>query len=328
MKFSSPPSRWTLALALCFGATPALVAQDTTPPYVAKPLSDVIVSVNSAPTKINLTKTFALTGVTGPLVRFSVTALSTDVTVSTVDVGMLTQNAPNAVATFLSYAHAAGSNGSGIYTYNNTLVQRAVPNFIVQGGGFYIDSSGQINQIVGRPTIASEAGVKNTRGTLAMALSTGPNSATGDFFFNVADNAMLDDTTDGGPFTVFGQVIGGLATLDAIEALPQENFSTQLGPGFENVPLVDFTGGQAGPANLVYLDSITDLPIVPKKEGDAAALTLTVANSNPDLVTASLNGKKLTLTYATGMTGTAVIKVKAKDSQKANAKAKFTVTVQ
>ena len=79
-----------------------------------------------------------------------------------------------------------------------------VSGFIVQGGGFYVDSAGSIDQITGRAAIKSEAGVKNTRGTLAMALSSGPDSGTGDFFFNVADNAMLDDTSDGGPFTVFG----------------------------------------------------------------------------------------------------------------------------
>ena len=308
-------------MALCGACAPGLTAEDTTPPYVAVPISDVTVAMNSAPTKIKLTKTFGLTGVTGPLVRFTST-------VGNVDVELLTQNAPNTVAAFLGYAHAAGTNGSGVYTYNNTLIQRAVPSFIVQGGGYYVDSSNQINQILNRPTIASEAGVKNTRGTLAMALSTGPDSATGDFFFNVADNAMLDDTSDGGPFTVFGRTIGSLATLDAIEALPQENFSAQLGPGFENVPLVNFTGGQAGVGNLVYLSSITDLPLVPKAAGDASALTLTVSSSNPDLVGATLNGKKLTLTYTTGMTGTAVIKVKAKDSEKVSAKAKFTVTVQ
>ena len=307
MKRSSLLPGFALTVALACAATLSSFAQDTTPPVVANPIGDVTVSVNSAPTVIKLKKTFALNGVTGDLYRFSTNA-------GNVDVEMLAQSAPNTVATFLTYATAAGDNTPGNYSYNHTLIQRAVPGFIVQGGGFFVDASSQINQILGRPAIASEAGVKNTRGTLAMALSTGPNSATGDFFFNVADNAILDGTDDGGPFTVFGRVVGSLATLDAIEALPQENFSNQLGGSFENVPLVNYNGSSAGIENLVYLNSVTLLPLTAKSPDAAGALVVTVkGNTNPDLVTATLHARKLTLTYAPGKTGTAKIKLLARN---------------
>ena len=222
-----------------------------------------------------------------------------------------------------------------MFSYTNTLLQRAIPGFIVQGGGFYVTTAGAINQISGRPAIAGEAGISNTRGTLAMALSDGPNSGTGDFFFNVADNnkspTNLDDTSDGGPFTVFGRVVGSLATLDAIEALPIRDFSASLNSqAFANVPLINYDGTQSATyQNLVYTNSITPLALVPKKAGDAAVLALKVKSSNPDLVAATVSGIKLTLTYAPGATGASTIKLKATNPVTGSTtKAKFTVTVQ
>ena len=164
-----------------------------------------------------------------------------------------------------------------------------------------------------------------------MALSTGPDSATGDFFFNVADNAMLDDTSDGGPFTVFGRVVGSLATLDAITALPNLNLDSSFGNtgAFENVPVVNYTSGASlFLSNLVYLNTITPIQTVPTAADSTALLSFTVKNSNPDLLTATLNAKKLTLVYTPGKTGTATITVKAVDTAGSKAKAKFTVTVQ
>lgn len=332
MKFSSLLRTYSLALALCCVASSASFAEDTTPPVVAMPISDLTVSAGSAPTVINLKKTFGLQGVTGKLVRFSTT-------LGNVDVELLADKAPKTVAAFLGYANAAGDNNSGVASYTNTLIQRVYGGFvtstgggtIVQGGGFYVSTDGQISQIVDRPSIPSEAGVKNTRGTLAMALSSGPDSATGDWFFNVGgDNPVLDDGSVGGPFTVFGQVVGDPATLNAIVALPQANFSTQLGGSFENVPLVNFTSGQAGLDNLVYLNNITALPLTPKTQGGKAALVLKVkGNTNPDLVTATINARKLTLTYSAGQTGSATIRVLAKSAAtKSKAFATFTVTVQ
>ncbi len=323
MKFS-PFQRFASALALLCLATPPLHAQDIPTPYVAQPVNNVSVGAGTISTVLKLKKTFGLNGVSGPLVRFTTT-------LGTIDVELLQSAAPQTVATFLGYAETAGDNTSGTPSYTNTLLQRAVPSFIVQGGGFYVDASGAINQITGRPSIASEAGISNTRGTLAMALSTGPDSGTGDFFFNVADNsAALDGTADGGPFTVFGRVVGSLSTLDAIEALPQRDFSASLGGSFTNVPLVNFDGSQpATVQNLVYTNTVTPIAIVPKKAGDASILSLKVNNSNPDLVTATLSGIKLTLTYAPNATGTSTIKVKATNpANGTTSKAKFTVTVQ
>ena len=316
--------------AFCFGLAATLAAAPVhagslTPPIVAKVIADVTVPVGSAPTVVNLKKVFAAPGESGQMVRFSTT-------VGNVDVELLDGPAPATVAAFLSYANNTGDNGATNYSYTDTLIQRSIPGFIVQGGGYYVDSSKSVDQIEGRPAIKGEAGVKNTRGTLAMALSTGPDSATGDYFFNVADNAQLDDTSDGGPFTVFGRVPGDLSTLDAITALTTLDFSSSLGDAFQNVPLVNYDASAgASVSNLVYLNTITPLPalpLTPKNTGDPAILTLKVKNTNPDLVTATLSGHKLTLACTAGKTGTASITVKAVDFTGQKAKATFTVTVQ
>ncbi len=119
------------------------------------------------------------------------------------------QRAPNTVANFLAYV----DDGS----YNATLIQRVVPNFIVQGGAFK-DTGAAITR---RPAINSERnnGLLNTHGKIAMALSGNPpniNSATSDWFINTATNTTLDQH-----FTVFGEVVFGLRTLAAINNTPR-----------------------------------------------------------------------------------------------------------
>ncbi len=297
-------------------------------PVVENRVPEVVVPVGSTQAKVKFKNTFTLSGLTGPLVRFATSD-------GNIDVALLSDKAPNTVTTFLKYALTTGDNTSGIYSYNNTLIQRAVAGFIVQGGGFYVGSDGSIDQITGRPTIPGEPGVSNTRGTLAIALSSGPDSGTGDFFFNVADNTSgptnLDTTIDGGPFTVFGKVTNGLSVLDAIGALPNRDLSRQLGGAFTSVPLINYDGvSSVELSNLVYNNSITELPLLAKHTGMPAALKLKVkANSNPDLVTGLVvNGLKITMTLKPGVTGSSTITVFAKDAAKNKATTSFVVTVQ
>lgn len=317
-------------LFLLVAAAP-LVAQSYLP-VVEMPVPDVNVAVGASRAKVKFKDTFTLSGLTGPVVRFATSA-------GNIDVAMLSDKAPNTVTTFLKYAMAPGDNGAGAYTYNNTLIQRAVAGFIVQGGGYYVDAGGMFNQILGRPMIPSEAGVSNARGTLAIALSNGPDSGTGDFFFNVADNngsagpqsTNLDDASDGGPFTVFGKVVQGLGVLDAVEALPNRNFSDQLGNAFTTVPLINYDGTSTIElSNLVYLNSITTLPLLPPQNGMPASLKLKVkGNSNPALVTSiTVEGKKMILGLKPGLAGTATITVVAKDAAKNKATTSFVVNVQ
>lgn len=117
--------------------------------------------------------------------------------------------APNTVANFLAYVDSGG--------YNTTLLQRVVPNFVVQGGRFKENGS----ELPQRPAITSERnnGLSNTAGMLAMALSGNPpnvNSATSDFFINTGNNSASLDAN----FTVFGRLVFGQRTLNSISTTP------------------------------------------------------------------------------------------------------------
>ena len=123
--------------------------------------------------------------------------------------------APTTTTNFLSYVNEG--------FYSDTVFHRVVSNFVVQGGG--LNYSAATNQYtakaITRSPIALEApattGLSNTLGTIAMARTGEPNSATSQFYINVANNINLDSA--GGGYAVFGRLISGTATLDAIKAV-------------------------------------------------------------------------------------------------------------
>jgi len=119
--------------------------------------------------------------------------------------------APKTVENFLQYVKDK--------FYNGTIFHRVIGNFMVQGGGFTPD----MNQKATREPIPLEAksGLKNDRGTIAMARTSNPNSATAQFFVNVVDNNGLNaPSPDGNGYAVFGKVIAGMDTIDKIRAVP------------------------------------------------------------------------------------------------------------
>ena len=121
--------------------------------------------------------------------------------------------APNTVANFLQYADEG--------FYDNTIFHRCIVGFMIQGGGLTRDWK----EKPARAAIRNEAdsGLRNVRGTLAMARKPDPHSATCQFFINTADNSRLDheDNSDSGwGYCVFGQVISGMEVVDAIEQAP------------------------------------------------------------------------------------------------------------
>jgi peptidyl-prolyl cis-trans isomerase A (cyclophilin A) len=127
-----------------------------------------------------------------------------------------TAKAPVTVANFLGYVK------SGFY--NNTIFHRTVPDFVVQGGGFTTGFA-QKSGVGAAIKLESNVGLSNVRGTIAMARLGDPqfDSATSQFFFNTKDNAaILDYKSTAAPgYAVFGRVISGLSTVDAINAQPQ-----------------------------------------------------------------------------------------------------------
>ncbi len=132
------------------------------------------------------------------------------------------QKAPVTVKNFLDYVK------SGFY--NGTIFHRVINGFMIQGGGFTAD-------LQPKPTkapIKNEAdnGLKNDLGTIAMARTGDPNSATAQFFINVVDNNRLNrPSPDGFGYAVFGKVIAGMDVVDKIKAVP-----TGFSKGFQDVP--------------------------------------------------------------------------------------------
>ncbi len=134
---------------------------------------------------------------------------------------------PGTVANFLEYVKEG--------FYDKTIFHRVIPRFMIQGGGF----DEQFQQKKTRAAIENEAnkGVKNTRGTIAMARTADPHSATAQFFINVADNAFLDfkePSRDGWGYCVFGEVVGGSEVLDKIQEV-----TTHSRAGHQDVPQHD-----------------------------------------------------------------------------------------
>ena len=115
--------------------------------------------------------------------------------------------APISTKNFLDYVD------SGFY--NNTIFHRVIPGFMVQGGGF----TSQMQQKETKAPIKNESknGLHNVRGTLSMARTSVPDSATSQFFINVKDNDFLDS---GDGYAVFGKVVSGTDIVDAIERVP------------------------------------------------------------------------------------------------------------
>src|SRR5262249_20377611 len=132
-----------------------------------------------------------------------------DTNFGTFTIELLADSAPLTVENFLAYVDAGH--------YNGTIFHRVIPRFMAQGGGY---STG-LEKKPTRASVRNEAdnGLKNLRGTVAMARTSDPNSATAQFFVNLVDNAFLDhkDKSERGwGYTVFGRVTSGMEIVDQI----------------------------------------------------------------------------------------------------------------
>ena len=173
-------------------------------------------------------------------------------TLGIIDIQLYDTGAPLTVANFLGYARSGA--------YANSIIHRSVPGFIVQGGGFaWNDTTDQLNYVAANPPVMNEysADRSNLRGTIAMAKTNLPNSATNQWFFNLADNSANLDFQNGG-FTVFGQVLNkGMDVVDAIAALP---ILPNQNPPFDNLPLsTPITNNTVQKSNLVIVERVSVL---------------------------------------------------------------------
>ena len=147
--------------------------------------------------------------------------------VGVVEIELDAKRAPVSTENFLKYVDQG--------TYDGTIFHRVIPGFMIQGGGF---TPGMKQKPTGAP-IKNEAdnGLKNTAGTIAMARTNDPNSATAQFFINTVDNTFLnhrDKTPQGWGYAVFGKVTSGMDVVKKIEAVATGNSGMH-----QNVPRED-----------------------------------------------------------------------------------------
>jgi peptidyl-prolyl cis-trans isomerase A (cyclophilin A) len=145
----------------------------------------------------------------------------------TIDVELYRDKAPKTVENFLGYVKSGH--------YDGTIFHRVIAGFMIQGGGF--DTS--MNKKQTRAPIVNESknGLKNELGTIAMARTADPDSATAQFYINVKDNNALNRVDDGSPgYCVFGKVVAGLDVVKKIEVV-----QTSTQNGMKDVPVQQVT---------------------------------------------------------------------------------------
>lgn len=153
-----------------------------------------------------------------------------ETTMGTIVVELDSSKAPITVANFMHYVRSS--------YYNGTIIHRVIEDFVIQGGGLTADMK---EKPTTKPPIKNEAynGLKNLYGTIAMARTSDPHSATSQFYINTKDNPGLnfkDSTANGWGYCVFGKVIGGMSVVDSIDRVP-----TMSKNGHKDVPVNTIT---------------------------------------------------------------------------------------
>jgi uncharacterized protein (TIGR03437 family) len=197
---------------------------------------------------------------TGPTYRFHTN-------VGDIDVVLTPSAAPQTVANFINYVNAGA--------YVNTIFHRSVPGFVIQAGGYQLQN-GNVITTPTNPPVVNEFNVSNTTGTIAMAkLGTDANSATSQWFFNLAPNGTNGnalDTTDGG-YTVFGNVTSAtLKVMNSIQTVPVYDCSGDGGTCPSTVAINSaFTNLPVSNGNYVLVTSIVQVPALTAAGVESAA---------------------------------------------------------
>ena len=197
------------------------------------------------------------------------TIVGFDTSLGNFDVELYNADAPGTVANFLNYV----TDGD----YDSSFFHRLIPGFVLQGGGFLYDTVGDGFYFV--PTddpIENEFGHSNVRGTVAMAKIGGdPNSATSQFYVNLADNSVDLDNLNGG-YTIFGVVRGdGMEVVDWLAAAEPNPYNVDVWDAsitwsaWTDLPLIDYkTSDPSWPG---YLEMVWNVSLVADADGDGRA---------------------------------------------------------
>ncbi len=272
------------------------------PPSLAAPvagpaLPNLALNAGSAPVLVSLTSLFADPDVS------SAVRLTTDL--GPVDFAFYPGSAPATVANFLGYLNRGD--------FINTIFHRSIPGFIIQAGAFRADATA--SAVTTQLPVVNEPNVSSRRGTVAMAkLGGNPDSATNQFFINLADNSSnLDNQNEG--FTVFARVAGnGMSVADAIAALPTQNYASVNG-ALTDTPVRGVTPVNYDPAALVRISGASVV----------APLHLSASSSLPSVASAAVTGTNLTISPLAR--GTTVITLTAVDLDNLTVTSSFEVTV-
>jgi cyclophilin family peptidyl-prolyl cis-trans isomerase len=314
----------SLALAGCTLATAGTLPGQADRPAITATIPAQTVD-RSRPAGVNLAERFAVTGLddaTAQLVQFD-TVLGTFVVLLT-PATTGTSNATT-IGNFLAYVDAR--------RYDNTFIHRSVPEFVIQGGGFIAEiSPAGIPSVPTFPPIPLEYNLPNTRGTLSMARTSDPNSATSQFFVNTVNNTTVLGPGGSSPqgYAVFGRVLApGLEVIDALAATRVFN----AGGVFSEIPLRDYPFPVPNPAPAIQVSNLLTIrtarrATVQPGAGLASVLHYDATSSAPDVVVAGISGRVLSLTAQPDRTGTATVTVRARDAAGNTVEQTVAVTVQ
>ncbi len=291
-----------LVTAITLGALRAQ-AQSAPPPVLSQSIPTQTLAVASSAQTVNLSSFITNPTVPGTAVRISV--IIGNQSTGNIDVALTDQQTPLTVANFLAYINTGA--------YANNFFHRSVPKFIIQDGGFYFPNSTTYAAVPIFAPVKNEPGISNVRGTIAMAkLGTDSNSATSQWFINLADNSANLDNQNGG-FTVFGNVIGNTMTVaDAIAAVPTYN-ATGLDAAFTDLPLTSPTLSET-----FFIR--TSIAVIP-------GTTFSASVVNGSLVTATVSGNTLQLTPSAVNRGSTTVTVTASALDGGTLTTSFGVTV-
>lgn len=273
---------------------------------VGTPMADLTVGPAEAARTISLSGAFDQTEISGSVVQFTTNSAAPNgrFFVELFDASGPVRTTPLTAANFLRYV----DNG----LYANTILHRTVPGFITQGGGFSQPSAagGGPTAIPAYAAVANEFGNHNLRGTIAMAkLGGNPDSATNQWFVNLADNTANLDFQNGG-FTAFGRVLGaGMAVVDSLAAIPTFDVADLYANGaLTDLPLRRDPSAPPASVSEVSPNQFATISSISR----AGELVYSVTSSDPALMTAAVeNGTSVRVEFAAGRSGTARLTVRA-----------------
>ena len=296
---------------------------------VLHPIPDIVPAIGQTGATLDLGDALDAAGSFRTHVRFTTSYVdpSNPAQPQIIDLELFDDKAPVTVANFLRYV-----NGLAPDDFDSVFFHRAVPGFVLQGGGFATGNPSQhigIDPVMHNEFTAGDAERSNLAGTISMAKTgLGPNTASSEWFVNLGDNSDNLDNQNGG-FTVFGKITQGMNVVNAIAALTTYNFSgatdTQAGgnepalgsihPALNDLPLQNYTPGPL--PNAANFVTITDAAVIAPSAANAGGATFSLAAINDaifqvptDLVTASVSGQSLQLHYKPGASGVAQVVVK------------------